>query len=84
MQTHLFSFLSRYIVEPLLRLLLSLMTSPTASELAFKKQAEIAREALRTFNTIRPLAATAPGLVKTALSEMVTSTVCPSLCLLAF
>jgi hypothetical protein len=31
------------------------MSSPSSSELAFKKQAELAREALRAFNIIRPL-----------------------------
>jgi hypothetical protein len=44
------------------------------SETAFKKQAELAREALTNFNTIRQLKA--PGLIKTALSELVEATVC--------
>ena len=48
------------------------MTSPAASELAFKKQAG---EALQAFNLIRPLAASALGPVKTALSEVVAATV---------
>lgn len=43
------------------------------SDSAFKKQAEIAREALTTFNTIRTL--NAPGPIKTALEELVTATV---------
>ena len=55
------------------------MASPTASELAFKKQAEVAREALQAFNLIRPLALSAPGPVKTALFELVTATVSSSL-----
>jgi hypothetical protein len=75
MLNHLISFLSCFVVEPLLRLLSSSMSSPSASELAFKKQAELAREALRAFNIIRPLAASAPGPVKTALAELVTATV---------
>jgi hypothetical protein len=51
------------------------MSLPSASKLAFKKQAELTREALRAFNIIRPLAASAPGPVKTALAELVTATV---------
>ena len=51
------------------------MASPTASELAFKKQAKVAREVLQAFNLIRPLALSAPGPVKTALFELVTATV---------
>ena len=51
------------------------MTSPAASKLAFKKQAEVAREALQAFNLICPLAASAPGPVKTTLSEVVAATV---------
>jgi hypothetical protein len=43
------------------------------SEASFKKQAELAREALTNFNTIRQLKA--PGLIKTALLELVETTV---------
>jgi hypothetical protein len=75
MLNHLISFLSCFIIEPLLRLLSSFMSLPTASELAFKKQAELACESLHAFNIICPLAASAPGPVKTALTELVTATV---------
>jgi hypothetical protein len=52
--------------------------SPTAvvkmpSENSFKKQADIARDALKNFNTVRAL--NVPSLVKTALSELVEATV---------
>jgi predicted translin family RNA/ssDNA-binding protein len=52
--------------------------SPTAvvkmpSENSFKKQADVARDALKNFNTVRAL--NAPSLAKTALSELVEATV---------
>ena len=49
------------------------------SENSFKKQAEIAREALKNFNAIRVL--NAPGMVKTALFELVEAVVSASLIL---
>jgi hypothetical protein len=75
MLDYLIPFLSCFIVEPPLRLFSSFMSLPSASKPTFKKQAELAREALRTFNIICPLAASAPGPVKTALTELVTATV---------
>lgn len=52
--------------------------SPTSipsmpSENSFKKQAEVAREALKNFNMVRAL--NAPSLVKAALTDLVESTV---------
>jgi hypothetical protein len=80
MLDYLISFLSCFVVEPPLRLLSSSMSLPSAPELAFKKQAELAHEALQAFNVIPPLAASAAGPVKTALSEVVTAMVCPFSC----
>jgi hypothetical protein len=52
--------------------------SPTSiskmpSENSFKKQAEVARDALKNFNTVRTL--NAPSLVKAALTDLVETTV---------
>ena len=46
----------------------------TPSLTAFEKQAELAREALQNFNSIRTLS-NAPGPTKAALTELVNSTV---------
>jgi hypothetical protein len=51
------------------------MSLPSASKLAFNKQAKLACEALHAFNIIHPLAASVPGPVKTALTELVTTVV---------
>jgi hypothetical protein len=43
------------------------------SESSLKKQAEVVREALKTFHTIRAL--NSPGLIKTAIQELIDATV---------
>lgn len=48
-------------------------TTSTNSDLAFNKQADAARDALKNFNTISQL--NAPGLIKTAMDELVASMV---------
>lgn len=48
-------------------------TLPVHSEAAFFKQTEIAREALKTFNTISVL--NAPGPVRIAMEELINATV---------
>jgi hypothetical protein len=48
-------------------------TTNSNSDLAFNKQADVARDALKNFTTISQL--NAPGLIKTAMDELVTAMV---------
>jgi hypothetical protein len=48
-------------------------TTTTNSDSAFNKQADAARDALKNFNTVAQL--NAPGLIKTAMEDLVTAMV---------
>jgi hypothetical protein len=50
-------------------------TTTTNSDLAFNKQADAARDALKNFNTIAQL--NAPGLIKSAMDELIMVMVSP-------
>lgn len=57
------------------------IVSKMPSENSFKKQADVARDALKAFNAVRSL--NAPSATKAALSELVEATVCFSIKFLA-
>jgi hypothetical protein len=52
-------------------------TTTASSDAAFNKQADIARDALKNFNTISTL--NAPGLIKTAMDDLIMALVSYSL-----
>ena len=54
----------------------STKTTTTNSDLAFNKQVDAARDALKNFNTISLL--NASGLIKTAMDELITTMVSPA------
>jgi len=51
----------------------STKTTTTNSDLAFNKQVDAARDALKNFNAISQL--NAPGMIKTAMDELVATMV---------